>query len=129
MIVLTGFYDWKNSNKIDEYDNGIITAQDISFLTFSALDLVVLSACKSAQGNYDEFNRFKGLRWAFGFSGAKSCITSLFEIDEALAAIFIIIFYQNLIIYPVARALHEAKKKCMNMDLVAIKKINYLTIF
>ncbi len=129
MIVLTGFYDWKNSNKIDEYDNGIITAQDISFLTFSALDLVVLSACKSAQGNYDEFNRFKGLRWAFGFSGAKSCITSLFEIDEALAAIFIIIFYQNLIIYPVARALHEAKKKCMNMDLVAIKKnklFNYI---
>ena len=122
MIVLTGFYDWKNDNKIDEYDNGIITAQDISFLTFSALDLVVLSACKSAQGNYDEFNRFKGLRWAFGFSGAKSCITSLFEIDEAFAAIFMIIFYQNLIIYPVAHALHETKKKCMDMDLATIRK-------
>lgn len=129
MIVLTGFYDWKNNNKIDKYDNGIITAQDISFLTFSALDLVVLSACKSAQGNYDEFHRFKSLRWAFGFSGAKSCITSLFEIDEALAAIFIIIFYQNLIIYPIACALHETKKKCMYMDLATIRKnelFNYI---
>ena len=129
MVILSGFYDWKNNHKIDEYDNGTITAQDISFLTFNVLDLVVLSACKSAQGNYDEFNRFKGLRWAFGFSGAKSCITSLFEIDEALAAIFTIIFYQNLINYPVARALHETKKKCMYMDITTIRKnelFNYI---
>lgn len=117
VIVLAGYNDWSYGAKKNDFDNGNITAQEISFLSMDNLDLVVLSACESGWENFDEVFSYKGLRWAFLYAGAKACITSLFEVDEALTAIFMMIFYDYLKKYPVAKALHKAKIKCMNLTL------------
>lgn len=124
-ILLAGYNDWCYGSKKDNFDNGLITAQEISFLSMEQLDLVVLSACESGWANSDGLNLYKGLSWAFLYAGAKSCINSLFEVDEALTTIFMMIFYDYLKKYPVAKALHETKLKCMNLTLDEIKS-NYI---
>lgn len=121
-VILTGYDDWVNDRKQVQYGNGIITAQEISLLTFESFDLVVLSACDSALGYLENTEFSRGLRWGFAFAGAKVTITSLNEINEAFTAIFMIIFYQKLKIFPVARALWETKQVCIDLDIKEIRK-------
>lgn len=123
-IVLSGFINWKNNEKLREYDNGILTAKEITFFDLSNVDLMVLSACRSAQGSNMDFS-YQGVNWSLGFSGCKSTITSLFDIDEALSAIFMIIFYNNLKKYPVAEALTRTKKYCFNLSITNLRKVKY----
>lgn len=121
-IPLAGYDDWRENNKENGYDNGLLTAQEIAFLKFKNLDLVVLSACESETGNFDDLLTNKGLRWAFEYGGAKSCITSIIRIDEALTTIFMMIFYDYLKKYPVAKALHKTKIHCLQMTTQDICK-------
>ena len=79
-------------------DDGILTAQEISKLDLRGLDLVVLSACQSAFGDYYVLNgNIMGLQRGFKKAGANTIIMSLSKVDDEATKLFMIEFYKNLL--------------------------------
>ncbi|MCD9184869.1 MAG: CHAT domain-containing protein [Pyrinomonadaceae bacterium] len=77
-----------------ESDDGLLTAEEIARLKINA-DLVVLSACNTAQGRFAS-DGIIGLFRAFILSGVPSVIVSLWSIPDAPTAELMINFYEEL---------------------------------
>lgn len=82
-------------NVLSSADDGILTAFEISQLTFKKLDLVVLSACQSALGDYTSEGVF-GLQRGFKKAGANTILMSVDKVDDEATKIFMVEFYRNL---------------------------------
>lgn len=78
-------------------DDGILTAQEISKLDLGGVDLVVLSACQSAFGDFGKDGNVYGLQRGFKKAGANTIIMSLFTVDDEATKLFMIEFYKNLL--------------------------------
>ena len=76
-------------------DDGILTAFEISQLTFRKLDLVVLSACQSALGDNTSEGVF-GLQRGFKKAGANTILMSVDKVDDEATKTFMVEFYRNL---------------------------------
>ena len=76
-------------------DDGILTAFEISQLAFKGLDLVVLSACQSALGDYTSEGVF-GLQRGFKKAGANTILMSVDKVDDEATKILMVEFYRNL---------------------------------
>ena len=113
-IFLAGYNDWQVERKQKNLGSGLLTAQEVSFWNLSSTDLVVLSVCMGGQG-VDENSR--GLRWAFTYAGAKAVVSCLPCVNDCSTAIFMVIFYRNLMSFPIARAFTETKNTCYNLSL------------
>ncbi len=74
---------------------GILTARDIANLDFKGTDLVMLSACKTAQGNVTAEGLY-GLQRAFKKAGAKTLILTLWKVRDTVAECFATTFYKEL---------------------------------
>ena len=79
----------------DNFDDGLLTAEEISNLDFSDCDLVVLSACATGIGinNYDETY---GLVSAFKKAGCRSILTTHWNVDDEATALFMKVFYTTI---------------------------------
>lgn len=75
---------------------GILTARDIANLDFKGTDLVMLSACKTAQGNVTAEGLY-GLQRAFKKAGAGTLILTLWKVRDSVAEFFSTTFYKELI--------------------------------
>lgn len=75
-------------------EDGILTAQEIAFLDFRDVDLVVLSACKSAMGELVGDGVF-GLQRGFKKAGAKTLLMSLWNVDDRATKLLMTEFYKN----------------------------------
>ena len=79
-------------------------------------DLVVLSACESHAGKLDQDEGMLALPWGFCFAGARSCISSLWQVDDQSTALLMTALYQEMFkpdgLGP-CEALHAARKKLM----------------
>lgn len=73
----------------------LLYARDIYGLSLSA-DLVVLSACESALGQYREDEGIIGLSRAFSCAGARNIIASLWTVNDASTKDLMILFYKEL---------------------------------
>jgi|GEM_PF-6231858 len=71
-----------------ESEDGILTSYEISNLTFSDLDLVVVSACQSGLGKISSDGIY-GLQRSFRIAGANNVLISLWEIDDNAAQLFV----------------------------------------
>ena len=79
----------------DEED-GILTAKEISFMKFNKLDLVVLSACETANGSLGYDDSILGLQRGFKRAGANTILMSLDKVDDEATKIIMVEFYKNL---------------------------------
>ena len=77
-------------------DDGIITALDIVQMYFENLDLVTLSACESAKGEYGIDDSIMGLQRGFKIAGANTILMSIDKVDDEATKILMVEFYRNL---------------------------------
>ena len=75
---------------------GILTANNISRLDLSGTDMVVLSACKTAQGKATSEGLY-GLQRAFKKAGVQTMVMALWNISDNVTREFMVKFYECLI--------------------------------
>lgn len=102
------------SENIHKNEPSILYANEIISLKIRA-NLVVLSACQSSIGQYTPTQGMNSIAQAFLNAGAKSVVTSLWQVDDRSTAQFMEIFYYYLSKgYTKNKALQFTKKKMMN---------------
>ena len=102
------------------YDDGILSATEISRLDLSGVDLVVLSACKSGLGELNK-DGVAGLQRGFKKAGVGSIIMTLWEVDDTATSIMMQSLYKfickgNTMREAFKRAQNELKKSKQYSD-------------
>lgn len=77
-------------------DDGLLTAEEISWLDLSRADLVVLSACETGIGSARAGEGMIGLRRAFRLAGARTVVSSLWSVQDEVTRDLMVAFYRNL---------------------------------
>ncbi|MDZ4852170.1 MAG: CHAT domain-containing tetratricopeptide repeat protein [Pirellulaceae bacterium] len=79
-----------------DVDDGILTADEISTMPLEKVELIVLSACETGLGKSAAGEGTLGLQRAFQVSGARSTITSLWNVSDLGTRLLMDRFYENL---------------------------------
>jgi CHAT domain-containing protein/Tfp pilus assembly protein PilF len=77
-------------------EDGKWTALEIGALDLSGVDMVVLSACDTGVGTIVGGEGVLGLQRSFHAAGARSCVTSLWKVDDVATQLLMVEFYRNL---------------------------------
>ena len=102
---------WTGNFSIDNVEDGILTADEISRLDLSNTKLVVLSACETARGKIDPVEGVLGLQRAFKKAGAQTIVMSLWKVPDESTSILMTEFYRNLMD---GIEIHQALKNAEN---------------
>lgn len=86
---------WRNPQQVLDREDGILLGEEIARLDFTNVDLVVISACKSALGDINS-EGISGLRQAFKRAGVKSILITLTDVDDKATSFFMRSFYEKL---------------------------------
>lgn len=80
----------------DGVEDGFLTSLEVANLDFRGVNLVVLSACETAQGNVSSDGVF-GLQRGFKMAGAESILMSLWKVNDEATCLLMEKFYENWI--------------------------------
>jgi CHAT domain-containing protein len=80
--------------RIENEEDGILTAYEVTGMDLSNTELVVLSACETGIGSVRSGEGVFGLRRAFSLAGAKNMLLSLWPVSDDITADQMIRFYQ-----------------------------------
>jgi CHAT domain-containing protein len=93
-------------------DDGLLSGSEIQRLNLLGTELVVMSACDTAQGVAGTGNTFYGLRHAFRAAGATAVVASLWSANDVTTSWFMTSFYTHLFKgEPAAVALQQARRE------------------
>jgi len=93
----------------DSLENNFLHAYEISKMQLNA-DLVVLSACETGFGKFEQGNGTASLARAFMYAGVPALVVSLWEVNDGSTNILMQLFHQNLSAgMDKAEALRQAK--------------------
>jgi tetratricopeptide (TPR) repeat protein/CHAT domain-containing protein len=81
-IVMAGANTIGDKEATAKVEDGWVTAEEIALLNLRGTDLVVLSACQTGLGEVKSGEGVFGLRRAFLYAGARTLVTSLFEVPD-----------------------------------------------
>ncbi len=95
-------------------EDGFLTAQEISTLTLHA-DMIVLSACDTAQGEQHGGEGIIGLAWALFIAGAPTQVLSQWPVEDQSTALFMKSFYSNL-------KGNKSKSEALRSAMLTLKK-------
>lgn len=84
---------WNKGGVPTDLHDGILTGYEISSLNLSNTELVVLSACNTGLQEIRDGTVSRGLQQAFFSAGARSIITSLWEVPDKETELFMKEFY------------------------------------
>ncbi len=97
-LILSGANgNWNNNIFVNPNSDGILTAEEISFMDLSKVELVVLSACDTGLGDVSNLEGINGLQRAFKLAGANKLIMSLWKVPDKETAEFFQQFYKFLL--------------------------------
>ncbi|MCR4852381.1 MAG: CHAT domain-containing protein [Prevotella sp.] len=92
------------------YEDGLLTASEISELNLTGVDLVVLSACQTALGLVSE-DGLTGLPQGLKKAGVKTIMASLWTVDDEGTLLLMSSFYKHL---NKCKSRREALKRAQN---------------
>lgn len=76
--------------------DGVLTGYEASCLDLRDTELVVLSACDTGVGSVKAFEGVRGLRQAFLAAGAKSVVSTLWQVPDRDSQLIVTEFFQRL---------------------------------
>lgn len=114
-IALTGA---NTSGRLNCVEDDLLSAREISSMKLSGAQLVVLSACQTAQGVVTDEGP-AGLVRGLKIAGAKTVVASLWSVSDRAAALFMAALYRNLFVEKMER--HAAF--CKSIDAVRGYKV------
>ena len=95
-LLFTGAQNTFMGEKItDEYEDGVLTAQEVSQLDLRGLELLVLSACQTGLGEIGGDGVF-GLQRGFKKAGAQTIVMSLWKVNDEATKDMMTSFYTHL---------------------------------
>ncbi len=97
-LALSGANEWLGGpdDRLPDQVTGILTAEAITTVDCSGLELVVLSACESGRGDVVHGDGVFGMQMAFHAAGARNVVASLWKIDDTSTAELVAAFYDLL---------------------------------
>ena len=98
---------------IYDSNDGKLTAYEAQLLRLDSTELVALTECKSGLGTVVNGEGIYGLPRSFMVAGARQVLMSLWEINDAVAAEYAILFYKNWLGNGDARSSLQAAQKIM----------------
>ena len=96
LVLSGGNAEWLGQELPEGVLGGILTASDIARLDLRGMELAVLPACHSGNGEATEEGLY-GLQRAFKKAGAKTMVMSLWEVSDMVATEFMTCFYESLL--------------------------------
>lgn len=96
--------------------DGVLYSKEIALLNLTSVDLVVLSACQTGQGDINGEGVF-GLQRAFKQAGVKTLIMSLWKVNDVATQLLMTEFYKNWI------SLKQNKHDAFNNARNAVKQL------
>lgn len=86
---------WRGIEMVEDIEDGILTAEEVSHLNLSNTDMVVLSACETGLGETIASEGVFGLQRAFKLAGVQTLIMSLWKVPDFETSKLMTLFYSN----------------------------------
>ena len=120
-IYLSGANDYIYSGQeLEEYGNGVITAEEMLEYDLSSINMAVLSVCFSGNGEVDYSQGILGFRTVLQANGVRIIVSALWEVHDFAAAIFMADFYKNIKTMKGAEALRKSQ---LYLKKISIKEL------